>query len=196
MKSAGRLVAVRGTVSRILGSHDTTDVQITEHSTTRYDSPTDHGTSGVHISHARTETHTFVNTQREFVMLLEVDGRTLRLASDDYIALAPGDEVHAVCRTVHNGPLLVRDWNNVTRSIRFRTVPTPLDAAAKRIVGALVSLTIAVGCAINIYFYGSEMAVVGFVIASIVAAILAPAALRKAHRMARLHAELDRLALQ
>ena len=113
------LVVVEGPIDRILGSHRTTDVSITEHTSSRP------GTAG---GAHQTETHIFVHTSREFAMLLEVKGRTLKLVNDYYIAAAEGDDVRALCEPTHNGPLVVKDWHNRTRSIRFRHVPRPLYA--------------------------------------------------------------------
>lgn len=191
MTRTSRYIAVRGSVDRILGSHDTTDVRITEHTSTRHDAahhadPVDPAAA---FAHPRTETHTFINTTREFVMLIEVAGRTLRLASDDYIALARGDEVRAICEPTPNGPLRVLDWTNVTRGIRFRTVPAPLTAIIRPVAGAAVCVVFAAAFIYAAYPVGMIAAVVG-------ALALAGSAVSEGSRLSRAHAAIDELAAQ
>ena len=176
---------IEGTVDRILGSHRTTDVNITESTTTHHPVTPD--------TQYRTETHTFVNTSREFVMLLEVKGRTLRLVSNDYIAVAVGDEVRAICEPVTDAPLMVRDWCNTTRSIRFRTVQTPLEGAGADLAWAGILVFIGAICLFVYLRYDNDGFKWGALGAVIMAALLALYAMRTADHLARINAELDRL---
>ena len=118
-----RYECIKGTVDRVIGSHQTTDVRITEETTMAM-----HQSSSAH-GHHHSETHTFVNTSREFAMLIEVQGHTLTLVSDEYIAVAIGGEVQAICEVVPDAAMRVLDWSNATRKIRFRTISSPLMAA-------------------------------------------------------------------
>jgi hypothetical protein len=196
MRTTGRFVVVDGKVDHIIGSHDTTDVNITEQITTHPDDgpysadPFDQRRHGF----TRTETHTFVNTSREFAMLFEVNGHTLKLASADYIALATGDSVRAVCERVPDCPLLVLDWSNRTRGIRWRALPSPLAGAASEIGGSLVLLAIGIG-AVFLWrdFDGSILPPLIGGGAVVLAGLAAIGAYRRADGLARTHAELDRL---
>lgn len=176
---------IEGTVDRILGSHRTTDVSITESTTTHHPVTPD--------TQYRAETHTFVNTSREFVMLLEVKGRTLRLVSNDYIAVAMGDDVRAICEPVADAPLMVRDWCNTTRSIRFRTVQTPLEGVGADLAWAGILVLVGMICLYVYLRYDSDGFKWGALGAVIVAALLALYAMRTADHLARINAELDRL---
>lgn len=187
-KRLPRYECIEGTVDRILGSHQTTDVNITESTTT-----STHQSSSAH-GHHHSETHTFVNTSREFAMLLEVKGHTLKLVSNDYIAVATGDEVRAICEVVPDAAMQVLDWSNVTRKIRFRTIHEPLIAAAVPIVSTAIF-----GLAGLVFLYAFARYAVEdmewFTLGALaVAGLSACYALRIADRVARLHAELDRLA--
>lgn len=182
MTSRSRFQVVEGPVTRIIGSHRTTDVSVNEHTSTQHPVPPD--------THYRTETHTFVNSAREFVMLLEVKGRTLKLVSDDYIALAEGDLVRAICEPLPQGPLRVVDWLNRTRSIAFRSIPQPSDGLGQRlfvcaILGALGTSFVLSGAPLLFHIVG------GFVLLAAIA-ILAEGGVAFRSR-ARTHAELDRL---
>lgn len=186
MIAPSRFLEVEGPIDRILGSHRTTDVSITEHTSSRRD-------GSVGASH-HSETHTFVNTSREFVMLIELKGRTLKLVSDDYIAAAEGDLVRALCEPTHNGPLLVKDWHNRTRSIRFRNVAQPLAGVAADVVWTVILLIAGVGVILG-FRQESEAffpTLIGVALLA-VATILAVATMRKASGLAHVHAELDRL---
>jgi hypothetical protein len=188
--------AIFGPVTRILGSHDTTDISIAEHTTTRHEPHPgfDPNASHLHAGNTHTETHTFVNTAREFVMLLEVEGRTLKLASNDYLAVAVGDTVRAICEPNPNGQLVVLDWHNVTRGIRFRTLPSPLAGVAAQIIWSLALL--AAGCGMLFGFAQAADALFPRLVAIalvVAAAILAVAAYGGADRLSQGHAELDRL---
>lgn len=183
-----RYECIKGTVDRILGSHQTTDVRITEETTMSM-----HQSSSAH-GHHHSETHTFVNTSREFAMLIEVQGHTLKLISDDYIAVTIGDEVQAICEVVPDAAMRVLDWSNVTRKIRFRTISSPLLAAA-----VPVALTIFFGLAGMIFLYAfARYAIEDMewwtLVALAVSGLSACFALRIADRRARIHAALDRLA--
>ena len=183
-----RYQSVEGAVDRILGSYRTTDVNITETtSTLMHESSSPHG-------HHHSETHTFVNTSREFAMLLEVKGYTLKLVSNDYIAVAIGDEVQAICAVIPDAAMRVLDWSNVTRSIRFRTIPMPLVAAAVPL--ALTAFLTLFGLIFLYAFarYSVEDLEWWTLSALILAGVSAFCAWRTADRMARIHAELDRLA--
>ena len=82
MRKQQRFVANEGPVSYIIGFHDTTDVSVTQHTTHRADPavPISHPGDTIHRTGlTRAETHTFVNTFREFAMLFEVNGHTLKL---------------------------------------------------------------------------------------------------------------------
>jgi hypothetical protein len=185
MIAPSRFLVVEGPIDRILGSHRTTDVSITEHTSSRP------GTAGA--AH-QTDTHAFVNTSREFAMLLEVKGRTLKLVSDDYIAAAEGDVVRALCEPTHNGPLVVKDWHNRTRSIRFRNVPRPLAGVAANIVWTVILLIAGVGTVLGFrqesHAFFPTLIGVALLAAS---ALLAAATVQKASALAQAHAELDRL---
>ena len=127
-------------------------------------------------------------------MLLEVKGHTLKLVSNDYIAVAIGDEVRAICEVVPDAAMRVLDWSNVTRKIRFRTIPAPLMAAV-----VPVALTMLFGLTGVVFLYAfTRYAVEDMEWLSLgalaVAGLSALYALRIADRMTRLHAELDRLA--
>ena len=79
MRKQQRFVAIEGPVSYIIGFHDTTDVSVTQHTTHRADPavPISHPGDTIHRTGlTRAETHTFVNTSREFAMLFEVNGHT------------------------------------------------------------------------------------------------------------------------
>lgn len=194
--AATRFKAIFGPVTRILGSHDTTDISITEHTTTRHDPHPgfDPNAPHLHSGHTRTETHTFVNTTREFVMLLEVEGRTLKLASNDYLAVAVGDTVRAICEPNPNGPLIVLDWHNVTRDIRFRTLPSPLAGVTAEIACSVVLLAAGIGTLVG-FAHEADATFPRLVVIALVAAaaILAVFAYRGADRLSQRHAELDRL---
>jgi len=185
MIAPSRFLVVEGRIDRILGSHRTTDVSITEHTSSRP------GTAG---GAHQTETHTFVNTSREFAMLLEVKGRTLKLVSDDYIAAAEGDDVRALCEPTYNGPLVVKDWHNRSRAIRFRRVPQPLSGVATELLWTIILLFAGGGVIVGFWLEADALfpSLVGVALL-IVAAILAAATVRKASGLARVHAELDRL---
>lgn len=174
---------IQGPVTRILGSHRTTDVSISEHNST-------HPTAEPR-EHRHTETHTFVNTAREFVMLLELEGYTLKLVSDDYIALVEGDMVQAICQPLPQGPFLVVDWLNNTRGIAFRSVPQPTEGWAPR------SLLIAIMMVLGLAFVGSDTPLV-FKIAGtavlIAALLLIVEGVRAFQSRTYTHAALDRLA--
>jgi hypothetical protein len=148
-----------------------------------------------HETVPHTETHTFVNTSREFAMLLEVKGRTLKLVSDDYLAVAVGDTVRAVCEPSVNGPLYVRDWHNVSRSIRFRTIPAPLAGAATAIGFSIILLVIGYGALSMWGSFESSLALplVGMSLV-LAAAVCAVSAYRTAKRLFHIQAALDRLA--
>jgi len=185
MIAPSRFLVVEGPIDRILGSHRTTDVSITEHTSSRP------GTAGA--AH-QTDTHTFVNTSREFAMLLEVKGRTLKLVSDDYIAAAEGDDVRALCQPTHNGPLVVKDWHNRTRSIRFRNVPRPLAGVAANIVWTIILMLAGIGTVLGFTQESHALFPTLIGIALLLAAtILAAATVHKASGLAHAHAELDRL---
>lgn len=185
MIAPSRFLVIEGPIDRILGSHRTTDVSITEHTSSRP------GTTGA--AH-QTETHTFVNTSREFAMLLEVKGRTLKLVSDDYIAATEGDDVRALCEPTHNGPLVVKDWHNRSRAIRFRHVPQPLSGVATELLWTIILLLAGIGVIVGFWPEADALfpTLVGVALL-VAAAILAGAAVRKASGFARIHAELDRL---
>jgi hypothetical protein len=182
MIAPSRFLVVEGAIDRILGSHRTTDVNITEHSNDRSSC-----TGGAPF---QAETHTFVNTSREFAMLLEVKGRTLKLVSDDYIAAAEGDDVRALCQLTQNGPLVVKDWHNRTRAIRFRTVPQPFDGWIQR----LLIIAIMGGLGIAFVVSGAPLffRIVGACVLLATVAILAEGAAAFRSR-AHTHAEMDRL---
>lgn len=185
MIAPSRFLVVEGPIDRILGSHRTTDVSITEHTSSRP------GTAGA--AH-QTETHTFVNKSREFAMLLEVKGRTLKLISDDYIAAAEGDDVRALCQPTHNGPLVVKDWHNRSRAIRFRHVPRPLSGVATELLWTVILLIAGIGIIVGFRAETDALFPTLIGVALLVAdAILAAATVRKASGLARVHAELDRL---
>lgn len=186
MIASSRFIAVEGQIDRILGSHRTTDVTITEHTATRHS-----GTAG---TPHQADTHTFVNTSREFAMLLEVKGRTLKLVSDDYIAAAEGDIVRALCEPTHNGPLVVKDWHNRSRAIRFRNVPQPLPGVATDLLWTVILLIGGIGIIVGFWPEADALFPILVGVALLVAAaILAAATVRKASGLARAHAELDRL---
>ncbi|WP_174278891.1 hypothetical protein [Sphingomonas bacterium] len=184
MAGPSRFLVVEGPIARVLASHRTTDVHITEQTTAHH--PDAHGSIN--------DTHVFVNTAREFAMLLEVKGHTLKLVDVDYIAVAEGDEVRAVCRRSYSGPLIVMDWHNRTRAIRFRTIPQPLDGVMTDIVGT--ALLVIAGVVIAVWF-GREtdsdkaMAIAAFLVFS--ALVLSLLILRKATELARVHEALDAL---
>jgi hypothetical protein len=135
-----------------------------------------------------------VNTSREFAMLLEVKGRTLKLVSDDYIAAAEGDDVRALCQPTHNGPLVVKDWHNRTRSIRFRNVPRPLAGVAANIVWTIILMLAGIGTVLGFTQESHALFPTLIGIALLLAAtILAAATVHKASGLAHAHAELDRL---
>lgn len=189
---------VEGRVARILGSYDVTDVEEGEYETTHLDHAAAHAAGTVAVPggpYARTERHRFVNVSREFAMTLEVGGRTLRLVSGDYLAVAAGDEVRALCEPSPGGPLLVRDWHDVTRGIRLRTYPTPLAGAGGAIAASL-------GMVVTGAFWLAKLSdpggpglldLVGVALL-VLAVILAIAACAEADRLQRLHRALDRLA--
>lgn len=108
--------------------------------------------------HHHTETQTFVNTSRKFAMLLEVNGSTLKLVSGDYIAVAIGDEVRAICDVVPGNVLLVLDWWNATRRAGFRIIPRPLEAAAAPLIMAFVLTFLGLSCLYTFDRYTSEEA--------------------------------------
>ncbi len=142
----------------------------------------------------RAETHTFVNTSREFTMLLEVKGYTIKLVSNDYIAVTLGDDVRAICEVVTNAPLLVCEWSNITRKIRFRTVPMPLTAAATAIGLAAIFVLLGLVCLYAFTRYDVEGLQWWAFSAVALAAVLTINGMHTADRMTRIHAELDRLA--
>ena len=144
--------------------------------------------------HYCADTHTFVNTSREFAILLEVKGFTLKLVSSDYIAVALGDHVRAICEFVTDAPLIVSEWSNITRKIRFRTVPMPLTAAAPSIGLAIIFVLLGLVCLYTFARYEVEDLQWWAFGAVALAAVLASNALHTADRMTRVHAELDRLA--
>jgi hypothetical protein len=123
-----------------------------------------------------------------------VKGRTLKLVSDDYIAAAEGDVVRALCEPTHNGPLVVKDWHNRTRSIRFRNVPRPLAGVAVNIVWAVILLIAGVGTVLGFRQESHAFfpTVIGVALLA-ASALLAAATAQKASALAQAHAELDRL---
>lgn len=187
MMKLPRYQCIEGTVDCILGSHQTTDVSITERTTPMNQSflPNDG---------YRAETHTFVNTSREFTMLLEVKGYTLKLVHNDYLTVALGDDVRAICEVVTNAPLLVCDWSNITRKIRFRAIPMPLAAAAMAIGLAAIFVLLSFVCLYASARYGVVNLQWWAIGAVALAAVLAINGLHTANRMTRVHAELDQLA--
>jgi hypothetical protein len=198
MRGQQRFVAIEGPVSYIIGSHDTTDVSVTQHTTHREEPamPFAHPDDAIHRRGlTRTEMHTFVNTSREFAMLFEVNGHTLKLSASDYIALAVGDRIRAVCESVPDCPMLVRDWHNQTRGIRFRDLPAPLASVATEISLSLILLVIGFG-AVLLSGNGRDARTFTLIGCGLVAfaALCALSAYRGAARTARTHAELDRLA--
>lgn len=196
MTEADHFVVIDGAVTYIIGSHDTTDVQITRH-TTHYPHPAtpfeDPLTPHRQVALTRPETHTFINSSREFVMLFEVNGRTLKLVCEDYIALAVGDQIRATCDPVPDCPLLVRDWHNKTRGIRARMVPAPLAGVASEIGASIVLLVIgAASMLVSDDFPGSPFPTVIALGALLFASLCAFSAYRGADRLARVHRALDR----
>lgn len=197
MRKQQRFVAIEGPVSYIIGFHDTTDVSVTQHTTHRADPavPISHPGDTIHRTGlTRAETHTFVNTSREFAMLFEVNGHTLKLCASDYIALAVGDRVRAVCEPIPDCPMLVRDWHNQTRGIRLRDLPTPLASVATEICFSLILIVIGLGA---VFLSGDDgdartFTLIGCGLVAF-AALCALSANRGAARTARTHAELDRL---
>lgn len=174
---------IQGPVTRILGSHRTTDISISEHSSTH--------PAAAPGDHHHTETHTFVNTAREFVMLLEVEGYTLKLVSADYIALVEGDVVRAICQPIPHGPFLVVDWLNKTRGIAFRSVPRPTDGWAPRLVFIVVMTALGAG------FVVSDTPLVFKIVGTAVlvaALLLIVEGVRAFRSRDHAHAALDRLA--
>jgi len=126
-------------------------------------------------------------------MLLDVKGCTIKLVSNDYIAVAVGDEIRAICEVIADAPLLVLDWSNVTREIRFRTVPMPLTAAGTSIGLAVVLVFLGLVCLYTFARYEVEDLQWWAFGAVALAAVLASNGLHTANRMTRVHAELDRL---
>lgn len=165
--------------------HRTIDVSITESTTTHHPVTPD--------TQYQTETRTFVNTSREFVMLLEVKGRMLRLISNDYIAVAVGDDVQAICEPITDSTFMVRDWYNTTRSIRFRTVQAPLEGVGADLAWAGNLVLVGMTCLYVYLRYNSDGFKWGALGAVIVAALLALYAMRTADRLAHINAELDQL---
>jgi len=181
-----RYECIKGTVDRVIGSHQTTDVRITEETTMAM-----HQSSSAH-GHHHSETHTFVNTSREFAMLIEVQGHTLTLVSDEYIAVAIGGEVQAICEVVPDAAMRVLDWSNATRKIRFRTISSPLMAAV-----VPVGLTIFFGLAGMSFLYAfARYAIedIEWVDARCAGRFRFIGVPCTTDRRARLHAALDRLA--
>ena len=184
---------IEGTVDRILASHHTIDVEITEHTVPTHQPAALTEKPFFRDEPARTETHTFVNTSREFAMLIEVEGYTLKLISDDYIAVALDDKVRAICEVVTDAPLLVSDWSNITRQIRFRNVPTPLTAAAPALLLAILFVLAAFVCLHTFSRYHLDYLQWGALAAVASAVVLAIYGLHTADRITRVHAEIDEL---
>lgn len=189
-----RYQRIEGTVDRILGSHQTTDVKFTEQTTTTHPPVTfDERYPLIPDMHHHTETHTFVNTSREFAMLLEVNGSTLKLVSDDYIAVAIGDEVRAICGVVPGNALLVLDWWNVTRRIHFRIIPKPLEAATPPLIMAFVLTLLGLSCLYTFDRYASEEAAWCGLAAVVLAGLVGLYGWRTADRNKRMNATIDHL---
>lgn len=184
---------IEGTVNRILGAHQTTDVQITERTTTVGQPSASTAKPFFRDEPARTETHTFVNTSREFAMLIEVEGYTLKLISGDYIAVALGDKVRAICEVVTDAPLLVLDWSNVTRQIRFRNVPAPLTEAAPALLLSTLFILLAFVCLHTSARYHLDYLQWCAFAAVASGVILAIYGFHTADRITRVHAEIDGL---
>ncbi|MBA4044706.1 hypothetical protein [Blastomonas sp. CCH8-A3] len=96
---------LEGEISLLVGRHDVTDVHVSGYSSS----------AGGNSSHA----HVFVNSSREFAVLFELGGKTVKLCSGDYIAVAPGDKMSVIARQEANGLWYALDAVNLSRGISW-----------------------------------------------------------------------------
>ena len=109
-----RFETIEGTVDRIIGSHDDTDVSI--------QSSGHHYGDGPHVNQVH------VNTSREYTAIFEVAGRTVRLSDAQPIVVARGDTVQVVVERRKGGPWEALGFVNKTRDIRVVTIRSRWDA--------------------------------------------------------------------
>lgn len=96
---------LEGEITLVIGQHQTTDVHVSGSSSA----------AGGHSSH----THVFVNSSRQFAVLFELDGKTVKLCSGDHIAVAQGDKMSVIARQEANGLWFALDAVNLSRGISW-----------------------------------------------------------------------------
>lgn len=167
---------LEGEITLLIGRHDTTDVHVSGHSSS----------AGDNSSHV----HVFVNSSRQFAVLFELDGKTVKLCSGDHIAIAQGDKMSVIVRQEANGLWYALDAVNLSRGISWIDLISVRRATIEPlfVIGpALLAFLVGIGFLPDLFGFFLMFFSVGLLAWSI------PKARREISYITRLHDRVDEL---